>query len=143
MNWAWYLFGFKGRINRAKYWLAGLVIVSFMIVFVALVYAVLTIDFVAHAMGTPHGQGKVSLAIGLDDIFGLLDPATWRSMSLAKLPMVLIKAAGMAFFSGSSSPPPSSGCMTATGARGGCCRSSSSRPSTIISRTCFPVRGSR
>jgi uncharacterized membrane protein YhaH (DUF805 family) len=26
MDWTWYLFGFKGRINRAKYWLAGLVI---------------------------------------------------------------------------------------------------------------------
>lgn len=24
MDWTWYLFGFKGRINRAKYWLAEL-----------------------------------------------------------------------------------------------------------------------
>ena len=60
MDWTWYLFGFKGRINRAKYWLAGLVILSFMIVFATLIYLVLMIDFVAHAMGTPHGQGKVS-----------------------------------------------------------------------------------
>ncbi len=95
MDWTWYLFGFKGRINRAKYWLAGLVIVSFMMVFVALLYAVLMIDFVAHAMGTPHGEGKVSFGIGLDDILGLLDPATWRAMSLAKLPMFLIRTAGM------------------------------------------------
>jgi uncharacterized membrane protein YhaH (DUF805 family) len=98
MDWTWYLFGFKGRTNRAKYWLAGLVIVSFMMVFVALGYAVLTIDFVAHVMGTPHGPAAVSFAIGLDDIFGLLDPATWRSMSLAQLPMFLTKTAGTAFF---------------------------------------------
>ena len=52
MNWTWYLFGFKGRINRAKYWLAGLVILSFMIAFAGLVYLALMINFVAHAMDT-------------------------------------------------------------------------------------------
>ena len=62
MDWTWYLFGFKGRINRAKYWLAGLVILSFMMVFAALVYLALMINFVAHAMGIPHGQGKVSFS---------------------------------------------------------------------------------
>jgi uncharacterized membrane protein YhaH (DUF805 family) len=98
MDWAWYLFGFKGRINRAKYWLAGLVILSFMLIFVALMYAALTINFVAHAMGTSHGQGEVSFGIGLDDILGLLDPATWRSLSLAKLPMFLIRTAGTILF---------------------------------------------
>jgi len=25
MDWTWYLFGFKGRVNRAKYWLATLI----------------------------------------------------------------------------------------------------------------------
>jgi uncharacterized membrane protein YhaH (DUF805 family) len=98
VDWTWYLFGFKGRINRAKYWLAGLVILSFMMVFAALVYAVLTISFVAHAVGIPHGQGKVSFGIGLDDIISLLDPATWRAMSLAKLPVFLTKTAGTVFF---------------------------------------------
>ena len=27
MDWVWYLFRFDGRINRAKYWLAGLIMV--------------------------------------------------------------------------------------------------------------------
>ena len=144
MDWTWYLFGFKGRINRAKYWLAGLVIVSLMIAFAMLVYALLMLDFVAHAMGTPDGQGKVSFSIGLDDIFGLLDPATWRALSLAKLPMLLIRTAAAVFFLWIFlATSRSSGCMTATGAHGGCCHSLPSHPSTIISRTCFPVRGSR
>ena len=42
---------------------------SLMIVFVGLVYAALTINFVAHAMGTAHGKGKVSFGFDLDDIF--------------------------------------------------------------------------
>ena len=28
MDWTWYLFSFDGRINRAKFWLAGLVMLS-------------------------------------------------------------------------------------------------------------------
>jgi Predicted membrane protein len=31
MDWTWYLFRFEGRINRAKYWLAGLIILCWMI----------------------------------------------------------------------------------------------------------------
>jgi uncharacterized membrane protein YhaH (DUF805 family) len=30
MDWTWFLFSFKGRINRAKGWLAGLIIVCWM-----------------------------------------------------------------------------------------------------------------
>jgi uncharacterized membrane protein YhaH (DUF805 family) len=95
MDWTWYLFGFKGRINRAKYWLAGLIILSFMIIFVALVQLSLMINFVAHAMGTAHGKGEVSFGFDLDDIFTVLDPAAWRALSFAKLPMLLVKATGM------------------------------------------------
>lgn len=98
MDWTWYLFGFEGRINRAKYWLAGLVILWLMVAFIGLVYSTLMIDFVAHAIGTPHGNGKVSFGIDLDDIFLLLDPAAWRALTFAKLPMVLVKGAGMALF---------------------------------------------
>jgi uncharacterized membrane protein YhaH (DUF805 family) len=31
MDWTWFLFSFKGRINRAKYWLAGLIILCWML----------------------------------------------------------------------------------------------------------------
>ncbi|MFO1110827.1 MAG: DUF805 domain-containing protein [Bradyrhizobium sp.] len=98
MDWTWYLFGFEGRINRAKYWLAGVVILSLMMAFVMLVYSALMINFVAHAMGTPHGKGEVSFGFNLDDIFSVIDPAAWRALSFAKLPMVLVKATGMVLF---------------------------------------------
>ncbi|MGQ0681911.1 DUF805 domain-containing protein [Bradyrhizobium sp.] len=95
MDWTWYLFGFKGRINRAKYWLSGLVVLSFMMIFVALVQLALTIDLVAHAMGTAAGHGKASFAIGLDDIYSALDPAAWQALSFAKLPMLLVRTIGL------------------------------------------------
>jgi len=98
MDWTWYLFGFKGRINRAKYWLAGLVILSFMLIFVALVQLSLMINFVAHAMGAAHGKGAVSFGFDLDDIFAVLDPAAWRALSFVKLPMLLVRAIGMVLF---------------------------------------------
>jgi uncharacterized membrane protein YhaH (DUF805 family) len=92
MDWTWYLFGFKGRLNRAKYWLAGLVLLGFMLSFAWLIYLTLMMDFVAHAVETTHGKGKVSF--GFDEIFLVFDPAAWRALSLAKLPLVLIKAIG-------------------------------------------------
>jgi uncharacterized membrane protein YhaH (DUF805 family) len=95
MDRTWYLFGFNGRINRAKYWLAGLVILAFMMIFVALGQLALMFNFVAHAMSTAHGSEKVSFGFDLDDIFSVLDPAAWRALSLAKLPMLLFKALGM------------------------------------------------
>jgi uncharacterized membrane protein YhaH (DUF805 family) len=98
MDWTWYLFGFNGRINRAKYWLTGLVVLSLMIAFVGLVYSALMINFVAHAMGAAHGKGEVSFGFSLDDVFMVFDPAAWRALTLAKLPMVLVKAIGMALF---------------------------------------------
>ena len=30
MDWTWYLFGFKGRIERAKMWLSVLIILCWM-----------------------------------------------------------------------------------------------------------------
>jgi uncharacterized membrane protein YhaH (DUF805 family) len=96
MDWTWYLFGFNGRLNRAKYWLAGLVILSLMLAFVWLMYLTLMINFVAHAVGTAHGKGTVSFGFNVDDIFLIFDPAAWRALSLAKLPIVLVKAIGIA-----------------------------------------------
>jgi uncharacterized membrane protein YhaH (DUF805 family) len=98
MDWTWYLFGFKGRINRAKYWLAGLVVLALMIAFVLLLTSALKIPFVAHAIGTPQDKGGVSFSIDLNDVFVVLDPAAWRTLSLAKLPMVLVRAIGMVLF---------------------------------------------
>ncbi len=86
MNWTWYLFGFKGRINRAKYWLAGLIIVAFMLVFAGL------------AVGTGIVADGGRISFNLEDVFYLIDPAAWRALSLAKLPLLLVKVVGTALF---------------------------------------------
>jgi len=74
MDWVWYLFGFDGRINRAKVWLAMLVILCWMI-FVAML--ILGID----AM---FGNPAKSIHFGINDVFGLVDPAVLRA-ALARL----------------------------------------------------------
>jgi len=98
MDWTWYLFGFRGRINRAKYWLAGPVLLALMMIFVGLVHLALKVDFVAHAMGVPVGSGKLSLSFDLDDILVVFDPAAWQALTHAELPMLLVKAIGLVLF---------------------------------------------
>jgi len=87
MNYAWYLFRFEGRINRAKFWLAGLVIVGCMIPLAALTVAV------GHLFGGPK-----SFSFGINDIFGVLDPESYRSLSTAGLGQAVIKAVGTPLF---------------------------------------------
>src|SRR4051794_35472353 len=88
MDWAWYLFSFSGRINRANYWLAGLIIAAFMLLFTAL----------AVGAGIASGGAGASFGFDLDDIFSVLDPATWRALSFADLPMLLVKVPGTMLF---------------------------------------------
>lgn len=88
MNWTWYLFGFKGRINRAKYWLAGLVIVCLMIVFAGLTVAV----------GLLSLTDKTSFGFDIDDVFRILDPANWHRVAWAEVPSLFVKAIGTAVF---------------------------------------------
>jgi uncharacterized membrane protein YhaH (DUF805 family) len=88
MDWTWYLFGFKGRINRAKYWLAGLVIVAFTILFASL----------AVGVGLVAKGGEISFGYDFEDIFNLLDPTNWRALTPAKLPALLVQAAGTVLF---------------------------------------------
>jgi uncharacterized membrane protein YhaH (DUF805 family) len=88
MDWTWYLFGFKGRIDRAKYWLAGLIIVCWMIFLAALTVA----------SGIVSGGGKISFGFDIDDIFRIIDPATYHALAGAELPSLLIRAIGTALF---------------------------------------------
>ncbi|MFZ0810793.1 MAG: DUF805 domain-containing protein, partial [Bradyrhizobium sp.] len=59
MDWVWFLFGFDGRINRAKIWLALLVILCWMI-FTAML--MLGIDAV-------FGNPAKSIGFSINDIF--------------------------------------------------------------------------
>jgi len=87
MDWTWYLFRFDGRISRAGLWLAGLIMLSGMLVLVAL-----TIGIMALLSGKPPAQ----FGIGLVDAFKLFDPATYRSLSWADLPALVSKTVGSA-----------------------------------------------
>ena len=87
MDWVWYLFSFDGRINRAKYWLAGLIMVCWMMFLAALAVAV---DL---AFG---GEGSFGFNVG--DLFKIVDPAAYRSLSLVELPALFAKAAGTFLF---------------------------------------------
>src|ERR1700753_1272635 len=70
MDWVWFLFGFDGRINRAKAWLAMLVIMCWMIL---ILFLMLGIDGM-------FGSPIKTIHIGVDDIFGIVDPAVLRAM---------------------------------------------------------------
>jgi uncharacterized membrane protein YhaH (DUF805 family) len=72
MDWVWFLFGFDGRINRAKVWLAMLVIVCWMI-FIAML--MLGIDGL-------FGNPAKSVHFNLNDIFAFVDPAMLRAAIL-------------------------------------------------------------
>jgi uncharacterized membrane protein YhaH (DUF805 family) len=69
MDWVWFLFGFDGRINRAKMWLAILVIICWML-FIGML--MLSIDRM-------FGSAVKSIHFGINDIFGLVDPAVLRA----------------------------------------------------------------
>jgi uncharacterized membrane protein YhaH (DUF805 family) len=87
MDWTWYLFSFKGRINRAKMWLAMLVIVCWMIFLGGLLLAI----------GNLFG-GVASIGFGVSHILAILDPATWRSPSPADLFSTFAGAIGTPLF---------------------------------------------
>ena len=87
MDWTWYLFSFKGRINRAKLWLASLVILCWAI-FLGMLAAIAASIF----------GGAKSFSFGTEDIFLILDPATYRSLSKSDLIPFLAKLIGAPLF---------------------------------------------
>ena len=83
MDWTWYLFRFEGRINRAKLWLAGPVLLGLMMVVGAAIAAIQSL------LG-----GPTSFHFGAEDLFKLVDPEAYRSLTLADLPRLLVKLLG-------------------------------------------------
>lgn len=98
MDWVWFLFEFDGRINRAKAWLALLIILCWMIF---LAFLMLIIDQV-------FGNPVKSIHFSVDDIFGFVDPVVLRAAvarlregkeaSPAHLVVTFIHAAGTLIF---------------------------------------------
>ena len=82
MDWTWYLFRFDGRINRAKLWLAMVVMFGLM----------MTVGLAIVATRSLFGN-LAPFHFGASDLFRLLDPDTYRSFTLGDLPRLLIKLA--------------------------------------------------
>jgi uncharacterized membrane protein YhaH (DUF805 family) len=78
----WYLFGFEGRINRARYWLAGLIILGLMIFLM-----LLALVPVGHLFGTK----KFDVEFDLAKIFAIFDPRTYRGLSRPDLGSIVFQ----------------------------------------------------
>jgi uncharacterized membrane protein YhaH (DUF805 family) len=70
MDWVWFLFSFKGRINRAKLWLSLLVV---------LCWILFTVTLVAGA-GKLLG-GPRAFYFNLNGLFAVLDPDTYHGLT--------------------------------------------------------------
>jgi uncharacterized membrane protein YhaH (DUF805 family) len=88
MDWVWYLFKFEGRINRAKYWLAGLIIVCSMIFLMLLLFVP-----VGYLFGWPE-----ELNFGLENIFAIVDPRSYHNLSRADLGVIIVNVITMPLF---------------------------------------------
>ena len=89
MDYFWYLFSFEGRINRARNWQALLIIIGIGICWL-MFFGMLTIG-AASLLGA---TGPANFSIGTEEILKLFDPAFYRTLALAKLPIVLLQVTG-------------------------------------------------
>ena len=89
MDYFWYLFRFDGRINRARYWQALLIIIAIGICWI-MIFGMLTIG-AASMLGA---TGPINFSLGIEEIQKLFDPAFYRTLALAKLPIVLFQVTG-------------------------------------------------
>ena len=80
MDWTWYLFRFHGRINRALFWQALLIV---------LLLAGL-LGLIAQAIHFLYGQRSFTpspaFSFDFDDLFKVVDPRTYRLLPSADRP---------------------------------------------------------
>jgi uncharacterized membrane protein YhaH (DUF805 family) len=69
MDFKWYLFRFDGRINRAKYWAAGLIIIGGALLLAVPLFAAAKIFGISKPLW---------FAFYGEDVFRIVDPAAWR-----------------------------------------------------------------
>jgi uncharacterized membrane protein YhaH (DUF805 family) len=89
MDYVWYLFRFEGRISRAKNWQAILIMIAIGAGWI-MVFGMLTIA-AASLLGV---SGPLNFSLGIEEILKLFDPTFYRTLALAKLPMVLFQVTG-------------------------------------------------
>ena len=80
MDWTWYLFGFNGRINRAKYWLAGLIITCWMIFLMFLLFLP-----IGYFLGS-----ATKFSLNMDNLLVIFDAAALRKMSRADIAVLIV-----------------------------------------------------
>jgi uncharacterized membrane protein YhaH (DUF805 family) len=85
MDWTTYLFRFEGRINRARFWFGLLYLLCGMMLLLVL----------GAGFGKLSGSGG-SFSLNVEDIFAIVDPATYRLPSLARLPLAIFRSAATA-----------------------------------------------
>jgi uncharacterized membrane protein YhaH (DUF805 family) len=86
MDYKWFLFSFEGRINRAKYWLAVLIILCWMIFVLMLLAALATI----FGIGGPLAINVIGISASIQ--LGDDDPASKASLfpQIVTIPMTLV-----------------------------------------------------
>ncbi|MBR0794366.1 DUF805 domain-containing protein [Bradyrhizobium jicamae] len=85
MDWTWYLFGFKGRINRAKYWLSALVLFGWMLLTGWIAYFSLLL------VANGNLPAPATIHFGTGAIFDLFDPATFRMPTRADIIPIFVQ----------------------------------------------------
>jgi uncharacterized membrane protein YhaH (DUF805 family) len=95
MDWTWYLFSFDGRINRALLWQALLIVA----VLAALLGIIGQLIHLVNAEGSLKLSIKLDFDFGLDDLFELLDPRTYRSPAAFDRTDLILKSSGLSAFS--------------------------------------------
>ena len=73
MDWTWYLFRFDGRINRAKLWLAMLVMLGWLMFWALRSWR-----------STSLFGGPTPFSFGVKDIFKLVDPDVYRTLNAGR-----------------------------------------------------------
>ena len=94
MDWTWYLFRFDGRINRALFWQALLIVM--------LLAGLL--GLIGQAIHVLNGQRSftsspsLSFDFALDELFEVVDPRAYPLLPSADRPTLILKAFGTSLF---------------------------------------------
>ena len=94
MDWNWYLFGFQGRINRAKFWLSFPILLGWMIFILLIMWAT---AFTMLLAWSEHG-GPIEVCFGIQEIFALTGRLLHGSFSLLDASKLAGNLFGMTVF---------------------------------------------
>ncbi|MGM4920331.1 DUF805 domain-containing protein [Tardiphaga sp. 813_E8_N1_3] len=88
MGYQWLLFGFDGRINRSRVWLAALIMLGCMMLLGSAMVGI----------GKLLGMPINSYSFSTGDIFAIVDPASYRSMPRANLLLLVVHVVATPLF---------------------------------------------